>query len=152
MPGLSRYLCVDAIPESTFLSDHYLRYRKADHKATVLRLDEMEAGLAAGRPDLAVNIHSFSEMPLSAIEAWIGLLARNDVPALMIVPNEGDKLLSLENDYLRLDFGPVLERHGYVLAAREQTVADPDVRDLVGVGDWFMLFTRDSAEPTPDAS
>lgn len=152
VPGLARYLCVDAIPESTFLSDHYLRFRKADHKATVLPLDEMEAGLAAGRPDLAVNIHSFSEMPLSAIEAWIGLLARNDVPALMIVPNEGDKLLSLENDYLRLDFGPVLERHGYVLAAREQTVADPDVRDLVGVGDWFMLFTRDGAEPTSGAS
>jgi putative sugar O-methyltransferase len=152
VPGLTRYLCVDAIPESTFLSSHYLRYREVGHKAAVLRLDEMEAGLATERPDLAVNIHSFSEMPLSAIEAWIGLLARLGVPALMIVPNEGDKLLSLEDDYLRLDFGPVLERHGYVLAAREQTVADPDVRDLVGVGDWFMFFTRDSAEPTPGAA
>lgn len=153
VPGLSRYLCVDAIPESTFLSEHYLRYRGADGKAAVLPLDEMEDRLAAEpRPDLALNIHSFSEMPLSAIEAWIGLLDRLDVPALMIVPNEGDKLLSLEDDYLRRDFTPVLERYGYVLAAREQTIADPDVRELVGVGDWFMLFRRDGAKPGPDAA
>ncbi|NUS14617.1 MAG: putative sugar O-methyltransferase [Streptomyces sp.] len=153
VPGLSRYYCVDAIPESTFLSEQYLKYREADAKATVVPLDEMEERLAAaGRVDLALNIHSFSEMPLSAIEAWIGLLARLDVPTLMIVPNEGDKLLSLENDYLRVDFTPVLERHGYVLAAREQTIADPDVRDLVGVGDWFMLFRREGAEQAPDAS
>ncbi|WP_143172553.1 putative sugar O-methyltransferase [Actinacidiphila paucisporea] len=152
VPGLTRYLCVDAIPESTFLSEHYLRHRNVDHKATVLRLDEMEDRLAAERPDLAVNIHSFSEMPLSAIEAWIGLLARIGVPALMIVPNEGDRLLSLEDDYLRVDFTPVLERNGYVLAAREPTVADPDVRDLVGVGDWFMLFTRGGGDTTSGAS
>lgn len=152
VPGLKRYFCVDAIPESTFLSEQYLRYRKADHKATVLRLDEVADRLAAQRPDLAVNIHSFSEMPLRAIEAWIGLLARTGVPALMIVPNEGDKLLSLEDDYLRLDFTPALERHGYRLAARERTIADPDVRELVGVGDWFMLFRRADAVPDPGES
>ncbi|MFI0941504.1 putative sugar O-methyltransferase [Streptomyces sp. NPDC021020] len=151
VPGLTRYLCVDAIPESTFLSEQYLRFRKAS-RAAVIPLDEMAERLEGERPDLAVNIHSFSEMPLSAIEAWIGLLARLDVPALMIVPNEGDKLLSLENDYLRTDFTPVLERHGYVLAAREQTIADPDVRELVGVGDWFMLFRREPATPAQDAT
>lgn len=143
VPGLKRYLCVDAIPESTFLSEHYLRYRKVDHKAVVLPLDEMAGRLEAERPDLAVNIHSFSEMPLAVIEAWIELLARCGVPALMIVPNEGDRLLSLENDYLRHDFAPVLERHGYALAAREATVADPDVRELAGAGEWFFLYRRD---------
>lgn len=142
VPDLRRYLCVDAIPESTFLSEQYLTYRRVDHKATVLRLDEVADRLVAERPDLAVNIHSFSEMPIAVIEAWIELLARSGVPALMIVPNEGDQLLSLEDDYVRLDFGPVLERHGYALAAREPTISDPDVRDLVGVGDWFMLYRR----------
>ncbi|MEQ4304745.1 putative sugar O-methyltransferase [Plantactinospora sp. B6F1] len=151
VPGLTRYLCVDAIPESTFLSEHYLRYRRVDHKATVLRLDEMADEVAARRPDLAVNIHSFSEMPISVIEAWIALLARCGVPTLMIVPNEGDRLLSLEDDYLRRDFAPVLERHGYVLAAREPTIADPDVRDLVGAGDWFLLYRRRGTDPTPEA-
>lgn len=146
VPNVKRYLCTDAIPESTFLSEQYLRYRKVDHKAVVLRLDEVADRLAAERPDLAVNIHSFSEMPISVIEAWIELLATCGVPTLLIVPNEGDQLLSLEDDYVRLDFTPVLERHGYVLAAREPTIADPDVRDLVGVGDWFMLFRR-----VPDA-
>jgi putative sugar O-methyltransferase len=142
VPELRRYLCVDAIPESTFLSEQYLRYRAVDHKATVLRLDEVADRLAAERPDLAVNIHSFSEMPIAVIEAWIELLARSGVPTLLIVPNEGDQLLSLEDDYVRLDFGPVLERHGYLLAAREPTITDPDVRDLVGIGDWFMLYRR----------
>lgn len=152
VPGLKHYYCVDAIPESTFLSEQYLNYRKVDHKATVLRLDEVTDRLASQRPDLAVNIHSFSEMPIRAIGAWIELLARTGVPALMIVPNEGDKLLSLEDDYLRLDFTPVLERHGYLLAAREPTIADPDVRELVGIGDWFMLFRRAQAEPAPGES
>jgi hypothetical protein len=108
----------------------------------VLPLDEMAERIEAERPDLAVNIHSFAEMPIAAIEAWVALLARSGVPALMIVPNEGDKLISLENDYLRLDFTPVLERHGYALAAREPTIADPDVRELVGAGEWFYLYRR----------
>ncbi|MET7402454.1 putative sugar O-methyltransferase [Dactylosporangium sp. NPDC005572] len=151
VPGLKHYFCVDAIPESTFLSEQYLQYRKVDHKAIVLRLDEMADRLEAERPDLAVNIHSFSEMPISVIEAWIELLARCGVPTLMIVPNEGDRLLSLEDDYRRLDFTPVLERHGYVLAVREPTVTDPDVRELAGAGDWFMLYRRAGADPTPDA-
>lgn len=150
VPGLKRYFCVDAIPESTFLSEQYLDYRKVEHKASVLRLDEVADRLAAEPPDLAVNIHSFSEMPLSVIEAWIELLARSGVPTLMIVPNEGDQLLSLEDDYLRRDFAPVLERHGYVLAAREPTIADPDVRELFGAGDWFMLYRRAGATSTPD--
>lgn len=145
VPGLKRYLCADAIPESTFLSEQYLRHRHVDHKAAVLRLDEVADRLAAERPQLAVNIHSFSEMPLSSVEAWVGLLADTGVPTLMIVPNEGDQLLSLEDDYLRLDFTPVLEQHGYVLTAREPTIADRDVRELVGVGDWFMLFERAAA-------
>lgn len=140
VPELKRYLCVDAIAESTYLSELYLRYRKVDHKATVLRLDEAADRILAERPDLAVNIHSFSEMPIAVIESWIALLSRAGVSALMIVPNEGDKLLSLENDYRRLDFTPVLERHGYVLAAREPTIADPDLRELTGIGDWFMLY------------
>jgi hypothetical protein len=140
VPGLKRYLCVDAIPESTFLSDIYLRYRKVDHKAVVLPLDEVAERLPQERPDLAVNIHSFSEMPIAAIDAWIGLLARSGVPALLIVPNEGDQLLSLEDDVVRLDFSPVLRKHGYVLEAREPTVGDPDVRELVGVGDWFLFY------------
>jgi hypothetical protein len=83
-------------------------------------------------------------MPIAAIAAWIKLLARSGVPALMIVPNEGDRLLSLEDDYVRLDFAPVLERHEYVLAAREPTVADPDVRELAGAGDWFLLYRHDN--------
>ena len=141
-PGLRRYLCVDAIPESTFLSRHYLRYRKVDNKATVLDLDRMETTLTTVRPDLAVNIHSFSEMPLSAITEWIGLLAHLDVPALLIVPNDETELLSLEDDDERLDFAPVLLDHGYTLVACEPTIRDEDIMELTGVRDYFMFFVR----------
>lgn len=141
-PGLGRYLCVDAIAESTFLSRQYLRFREVDHKAVVLDLDTMEETLASARPDLAVNIHSFSEMPMSAIDGWIGLLARLKVPALLIVPNEGADLLSHEDDYQRLDFSPVLAAHGYTLAASEPIIADDDVRELTGLRDHFMFFVR----------
>lgn len=151
VPGLKRYLCVDAIAESTFLSEVYLRYRGVGDKATVLRLDEATDRLAAERPDLAVNIHSFSEMPIAAIDAWVGLLARIGVPTLLIVPNEGDRLLSLEDDVVRLDFAPVLRRHGYVLAVREPTVSDPDVRELAGVGDWFLLYRLAGGRPESEA-
>ena len=158
VPGLKTYLCVDAIPESTFLSEVYLRYREVGPKAVVLPLDKVADRLPTERPDLAVNIHSFSEMPIAAIDAWIGLLARIGVPALLIVPNEGDRLLSLEDDVVRLDFSPVLRKHGYVLEVREPTVADPDVRELVGIGDWFLFYrlagtgpeAEPEAEPEPE--
>ncbi|WP_428966167.1 putative sugar O-methyltransferase [Micromonospora fluostatini] len=145
-PGLHRYLCVDAIAESTFLSRQYLRFRGVDDKAVVLDLDEWEEKAAAARPDLAVNVHSFSEMPMSAITAWIGRLARLEVPALLIVPNEGADLLSHEDDYARLDFSPVLAEHGYSLAASEPIIRDDDVRELTGLRDHFLLFVRSGAD------
>lgn len=145
-PGLRRYLCVDAIAESTFLSRQYLRFRGVDDKAVVLDLDDMQEALTVARPDLAVNIHSFSEMPLSAITAWIGMLARLEVPALLIVPNDGAELLSHEDDYERLDFSPVLAEHGYTLAACEPIIRDDDIRELTGVNDHFMFFVRSGAD------
>ncbi|MER7167415.1 putative sugar O-methyltransferase [Micromonospora sp. NPDC000207] len=145
-PGLGRYLCLDALPESTFLSRQYLRFRRVDHKAVVVDLDTMQEDLASVRPDLAVNVHSFSEMPLSAIDAWIGMLARLEVPALMIVPNDGAELLSHEDDFRRLDFAPVLARYGYTLTASEPVIRDEDVRELTGVRDHFMFFRRKGAD------
>lgn len=42
---------------------------------------------------------------------------------------------------------PGLVRHGYVPAAREHTVAEPNARELVGVGCRLTLLTRDTAGP-----
>ena len=95
---------VTAIPESTFVSEYYLRHRGCAPPARVVRLDEVERELRPGDFDLAVNVHSFSECPLAAIEWWVAQLARLEVPRLLVIPNEPDGLLSLEADGRREDF------------------------------------------------
>ena len=52
---------------STFVSDYYLRFRNAS-KAVVVPLDEIETWLTSQKVDIAINIHSFSECQLSAID------------------------------------------------------------------------------------
>ncbi len=73
-PNLTDYCCVDAVAESTFLSEYYLRHRGCMPTARVVPLGEIDSALAPGSFDLAVNVHSFSECPLESIAAWVGLL------------------------------------------------------------------------------
>jgi SAM-dependent methyltransferase len=135
--NLDDYCCVDAIPESTFLSEYYLRFRGAAPPARVVALDQLDTGLAPGAFDLAVNVHSFSECPLAAVEWWAERLAGLRIGDLVIVPNEPTELLSLEPDGSRRDFLPALERAGYELVSREPVFGDPAVRELVRVEDHF---------------
>jgi SAM-dependent methyltransferase len=138
-PQLADYCCVDAVPESTFLSEYYLRHRGCAPPARVVPLHE-SGGLQPGSFDLAVNIHSFSECTLAAVRWWIDLLARLGVPNVLIVPNEPDQLLTLEPDGSRRDFLPLLEQAGYRLTRSEDVVTDPAVRELVRLHDRFYLF------------
>jgi hypothetical protein len=140
-PHIDDYCCVDAIPEATFLSEFYLRHRGSSPPARVVRLDEVEDGLRPGGFDLAVNVHSFSECTLAAIEWWVGQLRRLEVPQLLVVPNEPTELLSLEPDGTRRDFLPLLEQAGYTLTKREPVFDDPAVRELLRLEDRFHLFS-----------
>jgi hypothetical protein len=140
LPNLGRYYCTDGVAESTFLSEFYLEHRGC-RKATVVPADEL-ATLDGVRFDLAVNVHSFSEMGLAAIDGWLALLQRLAVPRLLVVPNDATALLSMEADGSRRDFEGVLERHGYRLAVCEPAIADDDVRELIGVRDHLFLFER----------
>lgn len=139
--NLDDYCCVDAIPESTFLSEYYLEFRGVTPPARVVPLHELDAGLIAGSFDLAVNVHSFSECPLAAVEWWVRRLAELRVPELVIVPNEPTELLSLEPDGSRRDFAPALAEAGYALTTREPTHPDPAVRELLAIDDHFHRFT-----------
>jgi SAM-dependent methyltransferase len=139
---LDDYCCVDAVPESTFLSEYYLRERGCSPPARVVSLDHVEAELEPGAFDLAVNIHSFPECTYAAVEWWAELLRRLAVPWLLIVPNEPDELLTLEADGTRRDFMPLLERAGYRLARSEPVVDDPAVAELIDLQDRFFLFER----------
>ncbi|MGH8530456.1 MAG: putative sugar O-methyltransferase [Nevskiales bacterium] len=141
LPQLERYTCVDAVPESTFLCDYYLRFRQCEAKARSIPLDEIEQALTPGGVDPAVNIHSFSECTLAAIEWWLAWLKRLRVPVLMIVPNNGDKLLSTERNRKHLDFLPALEAAGYRLKLREPKYLDETMQRLAQKNpDYYFLF------------
>lgn len=140
VPGLARYTCLDAIPESTFLCEYYTRFRGLEHVEVVELPDVPD--LPVGGYDLAFNIHSFSECPLVAIEWWMQQLARLEVPTFFLVPNEPEGFLSTEPDKTRLDYLGVIERHGYRLTVDRPMYEDRAVRELLEVPDRFCLFTR----------
>jgi hypothetical protein len=126
-------LCADAIPESTFLCEYYLRYRGAPERARVLPLDEIETIVMTTPIDIATNIHSFSECTLESIEWWIDLISKAKIKYFMIVPNAKDKLLSMEPDKSKKDFSKVLERGGYNLMATEPVYATDTLASLYGL-------------------
>lgn len=144
-PGLADYCCVDAVPEATFLSRYYLGYRGCIPPARVVPFDEIDTALAPGHFDLAVNIHSFSECPLEAIRWWLQQLRRLRVPDLLIVPNDGERLLSTERDRSRRPFEPLMADAGYRRVHGEPVIDDPAVRGLVGSHDSFLLFRLDAS-------
>ena len=139
-PSLKSYLCADAVPESAFLCEYYLRFRGCADRAEVLPLDELDARLAERTLDLALSIHSFSEMGTPAIESWLSRVANGNTPWLLIVPNHADRLLTMEADGTWRDFSPLLAAHGYELAVKEPVFSDPTVREFMGVSDHFFLF------------
>jgi SAM-dependent methyltransferase len=142
LPNLSDYCCTDAVPEATFLSRWYLDFRGCSPPARVVRLDMVDADLQPGAFDLAVNMHSFSECPLEAIRWWVDLVARLEVPYLMIVPNEPQELLSTEANGARRNFQDILTSAGYELEHREPVIADAAARELIPLRDHFHLFKR----------
>lgn len=127
MPSTAHVLCTDAIAESTFLSEFYLRFRGVADRAEVVALDEIETRLATADITVAVNVHSFPECPLDSVAWWLALLARNRVPHLFIVANDAS-LRSSEPDGRRLSIEPLLARHSY-----ERIVLEPKYRLYEGV-------------------
>jgi len=140
--SLSDYCCVDAVPQSTFLSEYYLGFREVSPPCRVVPLDRVERDLHPGAFDLAVNVHSFSECTLAAIDWWAQQLARLEVPHLFVVPNEAEGLISREPNGGWHDALPTLAAAGYEPVFHEPVIADPAVRELVRIYDNFYLFAR----------
>jgi SAM-dependent methyltransferase len=141
VPGLAHYYCVDAVPESTFLCEYYLRYREVPATASVVPLDELDR-LPVGGIDLAVNIHSFSEMSGAAIDAWLDVLVRLDVPNLLVVPNDAEGLLSVEASGSRRPAEHRILGAGYERVAREPIFLDANLPEMIGVGDEYFFYQR----------
>jgi hypothetical protein len=140
LPNVRSYFCTDAVPVSTFLSEYYLRFRRVDERAQVVPLHEIESALANHAVDLAINIHSFSECTLSAIEWWFRLLAQSGIKHVMIAPNPldhgGELLLTNHHE----DFSHIAERHGYRLIAKEPKYRDACVQDFGIMPTYYHLL------------
>ncbi len=140
--GLGLYHCTDAVAESTFLCDYYLRYRGCENKTRVIPLTAVEQALPQLKLDLVLNIHSFSEMRYDAIKGWFVLLQKMQNRYLMIVPNDPTEFLSREADGSRRDFSDVIRDAGFRQIACEPIFLDDNVCELVGVQDHMFLFER----------
>jgi SAM-dependent methyltransferase len=139
LDGVERYYCTDAVAVSTFVSEYYLRFRRAE-KAVVVPLDEIGATLRENPVDLAINVHSFPECRLQAIEWWIRLISSHGVKNLMIVPNRlhggGERLVTNDGE----DFLPILERYGYRTIVKEPKYLDPVVQMFGVQPTWHHLL------------
>ena len=103
----SEVFCIDAIAKSTAISEIYLTNYIKNGKVRIIGTHE-RAELRKFQFDLAVNIHSFSEMSLSEVESWATLLGKIDVDWLFVVPN--GKNLALNNG---TDFERILSEKGF---------------------------------------
>lgn len=121
-------LCTDAIPDSLFLCEFYLRFRGVADAVTILPLGEVETTLRTSRVDVAVAINSLSECSGATIRWWLNLLSSNNVPYLFVVPHggfsEGREIMSVENDGARLDLAKCAEEYSYVRIALEPKYSD----------------------------
>jgi hypothetical protein len=140
VPGLREYLCVDAVPYSSFISEFYLRYRNAGDKTQVIELDQFERALTTKKIDIAVNIHSFSECRLAAIEWWVSRLARAEVAHLLIVPNALQSVGEVLHTNDQNDFSPILRKYGYRLLTREPKYRDPLLQKYAISPTHYFLF------------
>jgi ubiquinone/menaquinone biosynthesis C-methylase UbiE len=125
-------LCTDAIPDSLFLCEFYLRFRGVADAVTILPLGEVETKLRTSRVDVAVAINSLSECSGSAIRWWLSLLSSNNVPYLFVVPHrgfsEGREIMSVEDGAARVDLAQCAEEYGYVRIALEPKYCDPHLQ------------------------
>lgn len=135
-PGLKNYSCTDAIAVSSFVAEYYLNFRGIEKKAKLLPLDTIKGDIQKNTFYLAINVHSFSECTLTAIEWWLDLLNENRVPYLMIVPNSGTELLTHD----KRDFQPLVEKYGYELLVMEPKYKDPVVQKYAMNPDHFHLY------------
>jgi hypothetical protein len=141
--NLRTYYCVDAVPESTFISDYYLKARQVTDRCTVVPLDKLGELQPSEKISLAINIHSFPECRASVIEWWLQQLAEMQIPWLFIASSPHLGLTSHEGKGVRKDFQHVLDKTGFKLFAKESKFESAPVLQNTGLypADYY-LFKR----------
>jgi SAM-dependent methyltransferase len=137
--NVKKYFCVDAVPESTFISEYYLKFRELVDRCVVVPLDELERVEA---PELAVNIHSFAECKYSVVAWWIDRVRDLGVKSLFIAatPSLG---LTAHVERGRKDYRELIEQAGFKLVAKEQKFGAAPMLQQQGLypADYY-LFQR----------
>jgi len=135
----SRVRCVDAVPQSTFICEHYVKFRNFSDRAEVVSLGQV-VGMR-GPIDIAVNIHSWSECTLKAINFWLDLITDLRVKHIFVVPHSTD-FFTMETDGTRLCFLPTLKAHGYGLIRAVPKYSSPSMQDVGLYPTTYYLFQR----------
>ena len=144
LPEIGKVFCVDAVAESTFICEYYLRFQGVHDRATVVPLHEIEDTLANNKIHIAVNVHSFSACNLASISWWLDLLAKHKVRYLMVVPNAGRnggmQLTTTEKDRSSLDFLKAINSRGYDVNTSEPKYLDPSMHPHGVTPTYYYLF------------
>jgi hypothetical protein len=138
-PAITRYYCMDAVPESSFLCEFYLAARRLGDRAHMLPLTS--AGELSGPDlDLAINVHAFSECSVAAIKWWLGFLVNKRVRQLFVVPNRvsADRTRMLTN--YDADLSAIVESFGYVLRQCEPKFASPVMQQYGLCPAYYFLY------------
>lgn len=116
----------DAFAPSTFIAEFYLRFRGVKD-GRVIPLNKVLGFLEQHPVKLAINIHSFSECSLEAIDWWVSQLAKHGTRYLLVIPNLRDEVsgacLTNTGESMELIF----QRYGYLPHVREPRFVDPAV-------------------------
>jgi hypothetical protein len=140
--NIEAYYCIDAIPCSTFLCEYYLRRKTVTDRAIAIPLDEQYNLPGQGAITIAINIHSFSECPIAAVDYWCRRCAQLGIKYLFVVPNGISKNGAIFVSHTSSDgnFRGQIEAHGYKLVHAEPKYSNSEVQ-IFGVSPaWYFLF------------
>jgi hypothetical protein len=140
LPNVTRFLCTDAIPVSTFISEYYLKFRGIDTKATAVPVTDINSVLEDCPIDLAINVHSFSECRIQAVTWWLRIMRDRNISHVFVVPNAldhgGTRLLTNAKE----DLMPLFTSHGFELTACEPKYLDPFTQQYGVQPTHYYLF------------
>lgn len=113
------YFGIDAVPLSTYLCEFYLKYRGCSNTVTFPLHRYADIHTA----DVAMNIQSFSEMPLAAVDFWLKFCADRNIRHFFLSPHAGDLIhahfVTNEIGGGHLDYYHLFEHYGYAEIRRE---------------------------------
>ena len=126
--------CVDAIPLSTCISRVYLEEYIRSKRIYVYELDQLHF-LEKSKIKLALNVHSFSEMTLESVSAWVDFMVEKEIEYLFIVPNGPSLTLNDGTDFSRL-----LSNAGFEIIDTRPKYSDKDYNKFgIYPSTYFLL-------------